>query len=282
MSCTTLCLFVGGYGGWGPFASKYGPYHFASAKEAITTLLDGGLDDGSYHCRGIALDADARQYRYFHCIHDVDDVEQIEREALALAASPGWRGWDVAYAWRGLADLVDVVPGAAYLLAEEPAPTLGELRLADRDPGFVSWQPSRRELTYRRSFGPPKHDTLVTVIRPDGTVDDYDFDSAFHDDGALAILAHGEPLLDRLSAEPPYPPAVAPRRGAIIDIPSRRLHYWQAHAPAALLAAVERAWPGWQLSRLPFGDAGRRLATSSTAERPLRPVTAMLVDDVPS
>ncbi|MFG2092277.1 hypothetical protein [Streptomyces sp. NPDC048612] len=250
---------------------KYGRWHLTGtdgpAGLVKRVLTDGRPVDGAPNtarsCRGIALDLATRRYRFYSCALDMPRAGVSHRESMSLhqAATPGWEGWGVAYAWGGDEELRRLLfPG----LPPEPAKTEAvEVNLASRDYWFVDWASDTRQITVRHdeliadTFA---HATcLVSVITADATLTHWQLSNTI-----VPLLAHhGESLPSTLAASAPFPLAAedAVTDGAVIDLRARRLRYWTTDTVSpGLVARVGATWPGWKVERLAWGHLGHLAA----------------------
>jgi hypothetical protein len=271
MGCWTGYLLRDVDGSYRSAVSKYGRWLITDADdraEIVAWIRRDGLTRGTarvlegWHCHGVALDLPGRRYRFYRCAPTIRRNESADR---LVRAAPAWAGWDAGLARGGREELGEVIPGMAaaiepYALAERP---LRDLPLGARDRWFVDWDAERFEIAVRDD--PASADWaeqgcgLVTVVTSDLRLLDYRIATRYSDaDDLLPWLTYGPALVDALLARAPFPVPWEQHldAGVLIDVDRGAVRYWaDRHVPARLLAAVNAAWPGWRVARLPYGHA---------------------------
>ncbi|GAA2970693.1 hypothetical protein [Actinokineospora diospyrosa] len=194
---------------------------------------DHWLDDT--WCEAAVLIDTTRRVLLFFSIHLADVAH---REALLAVLAVTWRGWEVHWAYDGIADL------AAHVGLDRS--TVRTTRVPDEVPGVPADQA----------------DTLVTLHTPEGP-------RAYTvwDEGPT-VAALGPSLLRRLpeSGRIHQCDTLVPA-GLHIDVPSREVGLWTSrtiHYTAEELASL---WPGWTFTF--WADRHREQATRCQALFPL-------------
>ncbi|GCD96851.1 hypothetical protein [Embleya hyalina] len=233
-----------------------------------------GSVDSSF-CRGLALDLVDHRMRYYGCDLALPSAAYIDSHAARLAGTATWMGWDVRYAWGGPGDFPEVIPGATPVLVrrDERPRSLPIAPLTSREGWYAGWNPAQEVVSVRHFEGIADWwapaSAVVSVIRPDRLVLDYQLTTR---DTVDWLAAHGERIVPALLAQQPYP---MPHEetidtGVVIDIPGRRVRYWdQSRISPSRAMAAATAWPGWSFERLPFGFAGHLAVTARTGEHDL-------------
>jgi hypothetical protein len=204
----------------------WGPDHatlFARVQKPTDDWLDEVWAEG-----GAVIDHDARVLLFYG---GEDLLYEIPlRRAYLRALARAWDGWDVRWAYEGIADLADYVghPRAGVL---DPRPRERQSPLRFQDvPGWVVLAVSLLDDCGRLRFY-TTHDDATDLLRAGP--------------GVLAQLATA-PHHDRLDLA--QFDADFPNNGVHLDPTGRTLDFWLAHPSEEIAPRTAAAWPGWSVT----------------------------------
>jgi hypothetical protein len=186
---------------------------FIHAQRMVTPDANGWLDD--VWCEGAALvDHDRHRLCFFTCHHDGHD----DRAAILTVLAHTWPGWQVDWAYGGLADLVTYVGQDTAIVRARPDP---EVTPMAADNTQVS--------------------CLVTVPDDDGRPRAYALDW-----DAAEVIEAGPPVLEKLPTDALRTRcAVIPESGVHLDPTTRTAGVWTVRSLGGSLDLLELLWPGW-------------------------------------
>lgn len=236
---------------WGPTETT----RFIRSLPPVEKWQDG--DD----CQGAAVvDWDARRLIWFESDRLVSGP--IERRLYARLLEQTWAEWEIRYAADGALGI------AAYLDAAPAVSRPGLSEFADKedvadaseaesdaelaDDLAVGLRPAPRPAVQDGAGAASEPGVWLAVRRPDESVEDYfGFDYPSLDQ----VLLRGPPLLRLLpsAAATGIPPESAVRGGAVVEVASRRLGYWELQAGPEFSRRIAEAWADWHVEPLAGG-----------------------------
>ncbi|GAA1572939.1 hypothetical protein GCM10009827_113650 [Dactylosporangium maewongense] len=202
-------------------------YIFAAGPEVILRFLDNLGDsagrewfDDIYCEGGVLVDVDRRVLLLFNTVYN----QVVYRAAMLEAYAATWPGWEIRWAYDGIADLmvyVGVDPAGAH---------------RDREP----------KRTERNEFGPDDRVAAVVTVRgADGRVRLY----GLNPDMAWRRWFMGPDLVEWVCAGPELPESAEdmPTAGLDLDPAARRAGLWTVQPLRGLRQRWAELWPGWTL-----------------------------------
>lgn len=228
-----------------------GPQKFAGYAGGLDTR--DTLTDDTW-CEGAILaDYDAGLL-LLHTDHGPARESLGFRRAYLAVLRERWPGWQVRWAIRDQADLVDHLGVSPENVVGDRSPHRPALTAADVVAGLgVAYTFFGRPVTtedYRRSvdltdsppdLGGPHAETVLTVRFPDGALRDF---SCGRDIPVAAALDVGPGLLTALAdqAGHPLPYELCAGEGVFVDALTRRIRAWPTPRRESL---DHQRWPGW-------------------------------------
>lgn len=172
---------------------------------------------------GALVDPHARLLLFFSS-EDMSS-EAAHRRAMLTLLGATWDGWEVRWAYEGLADLVDHLGLDRALVRSDPDPTVLDEPVHIEDD---------------EASGNP-----ISVVSAGGALAIYLVDAY-----PIDLVRLGPDLLDRLAALPPRASltmADHPSSGLHIDVAARRLDLWLMRTAQDVGLSARVRWPGWEL-----------------------------------
>ncbi|MET7418732.1 hypothetical protein [Dactylosporangium sp. NPDC005555] len=213
-------------------------YNFAAGPEVVLRWLAnlGDFADGRWFddvmCEGgVLIDVDRRVLLLFNTVYN----RMVYRAAMLEAYAATWPGWEIRWAYDGVADLM------AYI-GVDPAGARNDHR------------PGR---TGRNEFEPDDPVAAVVTIRgADGRVRLY----GLNPDNAWRRWHMGSDLVEWVAAGPELPESAtnSPTAGLDLDPAARRAGLWTVEPLHGLRQRWAELWPGWTLEF--WGDDWARQA----------------------
>lgn len=208
---------------WGPVPTQT----FIELQEQVTSndWLDDVWAEG-----GVMMDMD-RKHVLFYGGEDILYDMQLRNYFIKLMAIP-WRGWSIAWAEEGIADLAQYVGVPPEIILSKPSHTMP------------------------KTFAPVTITFLTgvaTVRLPDQTSLLFLLDSDLN-----SYFLQGETLIQNLNPAYSYTSLnwkeieynyELPTIGLHIDIAACKLSFWHAEAMPGFLQRVKASWAGWDVSR---------------------------------